>query len=147
MWELQQTSGDGKGAWSWQQFNLKPWEAGDSPFYGAVLAAVAVRTAPENYPATPEIQNNLKMLREYLVRGYPKQSSINRVELLWVSTKWPGLLSPEQQKSIIDEVLATFRRKNEARSGQFVEDYQAISSPNVTFPLTFPIVCLTCVHE
>ena len=109
MWELQQTSGDGKGAWSWQQFNLKPWEARDSPYYGAVLAAMAVRTAPENYPSTPEIQNNLKMLREYLVRGYPTQSSINRVELLWVSTKWPGLLGPEQQKSIIDEILGKQR--------------------------------------
>ena len=43
--------------------------------------------------------------------------------------------------------LATLLRKNEARSGQFVEGYQAISSPNVTFPLTFPVVCLTCVHE
>jgi hypothetical protein len=49
------------------------------------------------------------MLGEYLVRGYPKQSSINRVELLWVSTKWPGLLGPEQQKSIIDEVLGKQR--------------------------------------
>src|SRR5207247_11096312 len=42
--------------------------------------------------------------------------------------------------------LATFLRKNEARSGQFVEGYQAISSPKVTFPLTFQVVCLTCEH-
>jgi len=106
MWALQQTSGDSKGAWLWQQFNLKPWEASDSPYYGAALAAIAVRMAPENYRSSPEIQNNLKMLREYLARGYATQSSINRVVLLWVSTKWPGLLLPAQQKSIIDEVLA-----------------------------------------
>src|SRR5437016_8771015 len=90
MWELQQTSVDGKGAWSWQQFNLKPWRSEESAYSGAVLGAVAVRTAPENYPSTPEIQNNLKMLREYLVRGSPTQSSINRVELSGDSTHWPG---------------------------------------------------------
>src|SRR5438093_8693627 len=47
-------------------------------------------------------------------------------------------------RTLRTQFLATFLRKNEARSGQFVEDYQAISSPNVTFPLTFPVVCLTC---
>ncbi len=34
--------------------------------------------------------------------------------------------------------LATFRRKNEARSGRFAEDYQVISGPNVTFSLDIP---------
>ena len=27
MWALQQTTGDTKGAWSWLQFDLEPWEA------------------------------------------------------------------------------------------------------------------------
>ena len=43
--------------------------------------------------------------------------------------------------------LATFRRKNERRSGCFVEDYHAISGLNVTFLLTFPKVCLTYINE
>jgi squalene-hopene/tetraprenyl-beta-curcumene cyclase len=106
LWALQQTTGDNKGAWLWQLFDLNPWEGKISPYYGATLAAIAVGTAPENYRSTPEIQNNLKMLRDYLGREYAAQPTINRVTLLWASAKFPGLLSPGRQKSIIDEVLS-----------------------------------------
>ena len=68
--------------------------------------AVAAGTAPENYRSTPEIQNNLKMLREYLAREYAKQSPINRVVLLWASAKLPGLLAGERRESILNEVLS-----------------------------------------
>ncbi len=105
MWALQQTQGSGKGAWSWLQFGLKPWEARDSQYYGAILATIAVGSAPGNYRSTPEIQNNLKLLREYLDRGYASQPLANRVVLLWASTKLSDLLKPEQQKAIIDECL------------------------------------------
>src|SRR2546422_10460135 len=102
MWALQRTAGDEKGAWSWLRFNNEPWEANDSGYYGASLAAVATGTAPENYRSTPEIQNNLKALREYLAREYARQSPINRVVLLWASAKLPGLLAAEQRESILD---------------------------------------------
>jgi len=105
MWALQITGGDAQGAWSWLRFNNEPWEADDSQFYGAALAAVATGTAPENYRSTPAIQINLKRLSEYLERESAKQSPINRVVLLWAAAKLPGLLAPEQQKSIINEVL------------------------------------------
>ncbi len=106
MWAEQQTTGNKKGSWSWLRFANEPWEADDSDFYGATLAAVAVGTAPGNYRATPEIQNSLKLLREYLNRESAAQTTINRVVLLWASAKVPGLLEPQQQKAIIDEVLA-----------------------------------------
>ena len=106
MWALQETTGTKRGAWSWLQFDLEPWEASDSQYYGAALAAVAVGTAPENYRSTPEIQNNLKLLREYLDREYAPQSTINRVVLLWASTRFPGLLERKQQDSIVNEVLS-----------------------------------------
>jgi squalene-hopene/tetraprenyl-beta-curcumene cyclase len=106
MWALQQTTGDDQGAWSWLKFDNEPWEANDSKYYGATLAAVAVGTAPQDYRSNPEIQNNLKLLREYLAREYAKQSLVNRVVLLWASATLPGLLAPEQQKSIINEVLS-----------------------------------------
>ena len=106
MWALQQTTGDGKGAWPWLQFDLAPWEANDSQYYGAALAAVAVGTAPENYRSTPEIQNSLKMLRDYLNHESAKQSTINRVVLLWASTRLPGLLDREQEEAIISEILS-----------------------------------------
>jgi squalene-hopene/tetraprenyl-beta-curcumene cyclase len=105
MWAEQQTSGNKKGAWLWLRFANEPWEADDSDYYGATLAAVAVGTAPANYRSRPEIQNNLKMLREYLNRECAAQAAINRVALLWASAKVPGLLEPQQQKAIINEVL------------------------------------------
>jgi squalene-hopene/tetraprenyl-beta-curcumene cyclase len=106
MWALQQTIGESRGAWLWLQFDQEPWEAKDSPYYGATLAAMAVGTAPGNYAARPEIQNNLQLLREYLNRESAAQSTISRVFLLWASTKLPGLLQPEQQKAIVNEVLS-----------------------------------------
>ncbi len=104
LWALQKMEGDERGAWSWLQFGMEPFEAKDSPYYGACLAAVAVGLAPENYRSTPEIQGNLRMLREYLDREYETQSTINRVVLLWASTKLPDLLQSDRQKSIINEL-------------------------------------------
>jgi squalene-hopene/tetraprenyl-beta-curcumene cyclase len=105
MWAAQQTAGDGKGAWAWLQFGLKPWEAADSQYYGASLAALAVGTAPELYRSAPEIQRNLVLLREYLNREYTRQSVSNRLALLWASTRWPGLLDQERKSALIREAL------------------------------------------
>src|SRR5579862_5748537 len=104
MWALQLNGGDAKGAWPWLRFDNEPWEANDSQYYGACLAAVAVGTAPENYNASPDAQTNFGPLREYLNRGAASQSPINRVVLLWASAKWPGLLAPELQEDIIKEI-------------------------------------------
>jgi squalene-hopene/tetraprenyl-beta-curcumene cyclase len=113
MWAEQQTTGDQKGAWLWLKFKNEPWEADDSGFYGAALAAIAVGTAPENYRAKPEIQGNLTMLREYLNRTYAAQTQSNRAVLLWASAKLPGLIESERQKALITELLS----KQEADGG------------------------------
>jgi squalene-hopene/tetraprenyl-beta-curcumene cyclase len=106
MWALQLRTGETAGAWNWLNFHNQPWEADDSQFWGATLGAIAAGTAPSDYRATPAIQSNLKALSEYLQQGVTSQSLINRVYLLWASTKVPGILKPEQQKSIVDEVLS-----------------------------------------
>jgi squalene-hopene/tetraprenyl-beta-curcumene cyclase len=106
MWATQQTAGDKAGAWPWLQFDNEPWEANDSGYYGACLAAIAVGVAPGSYADSPDIQNGLKLLRDYLNRESAAQSTINRVFLLWASTKLPGLLNREQQNAIIEEVLS-----------------------------------------
>jgi len=105
MWAEQQTEGAQKGAWQWLRFKNEPWEADDSDYYGASLAAIAVGTAPENYRTRPEIQNNLKMLREYLNREYTAQTLSNRAVLLWASAKLPGLLEPDRQKALVSKLL------------------------------------------
>lgn len=106
MWAEQQTTGEQKGAWLWLRFKNEPWEAGDSDFYGATLAAIAVGTAPENYRANPAIQTNLKMLSEYLNRESAAQTLSNRAVLLWASAKVPGLIEAERQKAISNELLS-----------------------------------------
>ena len=109
MWALQQTKGRFKGAWLWQQFGLMPWESRGSEYYGATLAAIATGVAPEGYGNSAEVQNNLKLLNEFLQQDSAAQSPMNRVNLLWASTKLPGLLTAKQKKSIIDEILAKQR--------------------------------------
>jgi squalene-hopene/tetraprenyl-beta-curcumene cyclase len=111
MWALQQTTGGGdRGSWPWLQFDQEPWEARDSVYYGAALAAIAAGTAPGNYASATEIQPNLASLREYLNRESAAQSTINHVFLLWASTKLPGLLATQQQKDIIAEIMSKQQR-------------------------------------
>ena len=74
MWAEQQIAGKQKGAWLWLRFRNEPWEADDSDYFGATLAAIAVGIAPGNYRATPEVQPNLKLLREYLNREFAMQT-------------------------------------------------------------------------
>jgi squalene-hopene/tetraprenyl-beta-curcumene cyclase len=106
MWAEQQTTGTRKGAWQWLRFANEPWEADDSDYYGATLAAIAAGSAPGNYLSTPAIQKNLDMLRDYLNRERAAQPAFNRVVLLWAAAKLPGMLQAEQRRAIIDEVLA-----------------------------------------
>ena len=105
MWAMQKTAGEQKGSWDWLQFDQEPWEAKDSVYYGACLAAIATGVAPANYSSSLEIQSNLAALREYLKEHAASQSTINRVFLLWASTKLPGLLDSAEQQSIVQEVL------------------------------------------
>lgn len=113
MWAFQQTSGSNAGSWPWLQFDQEPWEASDSAYYGASLAAIAAGVAPGNYLTSPEIRNGLERLRDYLQRQSPAQSTMNRIFLLWASTKLPGLLNREQQDAVIEEVL----RRQQADGG------------------------------
>jgi len=106
MWAMQLKLGENAGAWPWFSLGNEPWEAPDSQYWGATLAVVAVGTTPQEYQSTPEIQDNLKLLKAYLRQGQPKESLLNRLSLLWASAKLPGLLTLDGQKSIANEVLA-----------------------------------------
>lgn len=106
MWELQQTTDKNSGSWHWLQFDQEPWEAKDSVYYGACLAAIAVGVAPGDYASKPEIQTHLALLREYLNRESASHSTINHVFLLWASMKLPGLISQANQRAIVKEILA-----------------------------------------
>jgi squalene-hopene/tetraprenyl-beta-curcumene cyclase len=108
MWALQITAADMKGAWAWLQFHNAPFE-GDSQFYGNSLAAIAIGSAPGNYQSEPEIQNGIKLLSAWLVKNMNAQTPLDRVVLLWASTKLNGLLARDQQNKIVEETLAKQR--------------------------------------
>lgn len=105
MWSEQRTEGPQRGSWAWLNFDLAPWELASSQYYGAALAALAVGEAPENYAATPQIQDRLQLLRDYLQREYASQPLHHRVLLLWASTRLPGLMEPQQRQQLIAELL------------------------------------------
>jgi squalene-hopene/tetraprenyl-beta-curcumene cyclase len=105
LWALQLKTGELAGAWAWLNFHYEPWEAERSAYYGATLASIAVGMAPGGYAAGADIQDRLKLLREYLQRGNESQHLFNRVTLLWASAVSPGLLTREQQQAIIDAAL------------------------------------------
>jgi len=106
MWALQFRSGDLSGGWAWLNFHNEPWEANDSPFFGAALAAVAVGREPGDVASAAENQERVKRLREYLRKGMGTQPLLNRTMLLWASTGIADLLSSEERQAIVDAVCA-----------------------------------------
>jgi squalene-hopene/tetraprenyl-beta-curcumene cyclase len=106
LWARQLKTGEQAGAWPWFSLGNEPWEAPDSQYWGATLAAATAGMLPQRYRSAPEIQDNLKLLKGYLQRGAHEQSLHNRLSLLWAATKLPGLLSADQQRSIVAEVLS-----------------------------------------
>jgi squalene-hopene/tetraprenyl-beta-curcumene cyclase len=109
MWALQFKAGELKGAWAWLNFHYEPWESNASGYFGAALAAIAVGTAPGNYAAGTEIQEQIKLLREYLQQHADTEHLFNRAMVLWASSKLAGVLSPAQRQGIIEAALAKQR--------------------------------------
>jgi hypothetical protein len=106
MWATQEQTGPKAGAWLWQNFHFSPWEAPESEYYGAAQAALAAGIAPDNYRDDPKIQGNLTLLRGYLRRELPNQPLINRVALLWASSKLSGLMTGQEREALAGELKA-----------------------------------------
>ena len=104
MWDQQITTGDRRGSFPWLDFHNRPWEADDSPYFGAALAAIAAGTAPESYRERADVKEHLENLRDYLRREFAKQSPINRMNGLWADAKIHGILTAEQRGALIDEL-------------------------------------------
>jgi hypothetical protein len=106
MWALQEQTGPKSGAWLWQNFHFSPWEADESEYYGAAMAAIATGIAPDHYRDDPKIQGNLNLLRDYLRRQAPNQPLVNRVALLWASSKLPGLMTDPERTALRAEIFS-----------------------------------------
>jgi squalene-hopene/tetraprenyl-beta-curcumene cyclase len=107
MWgtQLGNEAGAGEaGSWNWLNFHNAPWESDESHYYGATLGAIAVGLAPDHYANDADIQPQLQRLRDYLTRNYEAQPLVNRVVLLWASSRLPGLLSSGQRTALLVEI-------------------------------------------
>ena len=109
LWALQMRRGPLQGAWAWLEFGLEPWEGPASSYFGASLAAIAVGTAPDDYAATPAIQEQLGLLRAYLRNGGDTESLFNRLMILWAASELAGILEESQQRVIVGETLSAQR--------------------------------------
>ena len=108
MWALQRTEGPEDGSWPWIDFHNEPWEASDSVYYGATLAALATGLAPDGYSQEPAVQTDLTRLRAYLQREFATQPLLNQIDLLWAAEKLPHLIDAQTRASILIEI---FRRQ------------------------------------
>jgi squalene-hopene/tetraprenyl-beta-curcumene cyclase len=108
IWATQQTQGERKGSWEWLDFGTEPWEAKQSRYFGAALAALAVGTAPGYYMkgANPELDGRVDLLRGYLRNNLAGQSEHNQVWMLWASTKLDGLLDNQGRGQIVERLVS-----------------------------------------
>ena len=108
LWATQVTEGENKGSWEWLNFGLEPWEAKDSRFLGATVAAIAIGAAPGHGLAGNEADATARLdrLRTYLSSHCASQNLHNRAWLLWAASGLEGLLTPQQQAESIEQLLA-----------------------------------------
>jgi squalene-hopene/tetraprenyl-beta-curcumene cyclase len=100
-WALQERAGENAGGWKWQDFDLAPWESGESGYQGAALLAVKAEEAPDGYAAEPDAAPYLERLREYLKREYSSQPVMNQLYVLWASARSPGMITAAQRNSLL----------------------------------------------
>lgn len=102
MWSFQQEN----GAWKWAKLNAPPSEIDDH--FGVTMAAIAAGVAPEHYAVTPKGHEGLRKVREYL-NDHPPRTMHNRVMLMLASEQVGRIMSEEQRKQTVAELLALQR--------------------------------------
>jgi squalene-hopene/tetraprenyl-beta-curcumene cyclase len=102
MWTLQRDD----GAWAWNKHELPPLEHDE--YYGAAFAAVGVGHAPDGYARTDKARAGLAKLRKYL-RANKAPDLHHRAMLLWASLHVEGLMTGEERKATVKELLAVQR--------------------------------------
>jgi squalene-hopene/tetraprenyl-beta-curcumene cyclase len=98
LWEVQRPD----GAWDWLNFGLEPYEANDSGFYGATLAAIAAGTsAGQHASREAKGQAGLERLRGYIRGSVASQRLFGQSWALLASARMPGLLDAAQRDAIV----------------------------------------------
>ncbi len=121
MWAQQFRKGSDAGAWAWFKLNQDPWEADDSVYYGAALAALATGMAPGDYQSRANIREGIGLMKTYLCDHMAAQPLHNRLAVLWASRKLRDLLPDREQRAVLDEL----RRKQSADGGWTIDSLGA----------------------
>jgi squalene-hopene/tetraprenyl-beta-curcumene cyclase len=124
MWALQRTDGPDEGAWPWIDFHNEPWEAADSVYYGATLAALATGLAPDAYSLEPAVQARLARVSDYLQRDFAAQPLLNRINLLWAAGALPDLIDARRRASILSAVFERQRTEGGWSSATLMPDWK-----------------------
>jgi squalene-hopene/tetraprenyl-beta-curcumene cyclase len=106
LWALQRTDDSPAGGWDWLTVDLDPWEHAESAYFGAALAALAVGHAGRPYADDPAIAPHLARLKAYLHTPSTRRPLHDDLALLWASSANRDVLSAEQRRALIDDVLA-----------------------------------------
>jgi len=111
LWQEQLADGPNKGSWEWFDFGLQPWEAKNARYHGAALATIALGTAPGYYSRGTDagIDAKVDLLRSFLKQGVASQNLYNKASVLWAASTLDGILSPEERKAIVSQLLAKQR--------------------------------------
>jgi len=111
LWKEQLLDGEDKGAWAWFDFKLEPWESPKGAYFGAATAALALKMAPGYINGGKEdaLSNKMQMLRDYLSNRFNDQNLYNQAWGLWASTALGGVLTPDQEKGVVAQLLAKQR--------------------------------------
>ncbi len=98
MWTIQRED----GGWDWLKCGWPPLESDDH--YGVTMAAIAIGVAPDNYVNSAAAQVGLSSMRKYF-RDNPPQTLHHRAMLVWADSYLPDLISDEQRKACLDDLL------------------------------------------
>jgi squalene-hopene/tetraprenyl-beta-curcumene cyclase len=94
VWKVQKPD----GGFDWLKCGWPPLEHDD--YYGAIVAALAVAHAPENYAETPAALAGVKKLRMYFSKN-AAPSFHHRMMLLWASMRIEGLMTADERSAAI----------------------------------------------
>ena len=106
MLDMQTKDGKSRGAWPWFSLGLSPWEAVESGYFGASLAAKALDLAPAAYRERPEVREHIAELEGYLKREFASQPLHHKLFLIYLSQGIGNAVQADLRKQAIEEALA-----------------------------------------
>ena len=120
MWTVQRED----GGWNWPHCDYAPMEIDDH--YGVTVAALTVGIAADNYAQSPQAQAGLEKLRGYL-KDNPPMSLHHRAMLAWCSVRIQGILTDEQRKQTLDDLLSLQLEDGGWSTSGFLTDWKGLA--------------------